>query len=248
MKTFILMIQFLTRIPIPIEIDVKEDSFIKGVAYYPIVGAVIGGINLGVYLLFQWLMPGSIPLMMVLLSNTMVTGAFHLDGIADTCDAIFSARKRERMLEIMKDSCVGTNGALALIFDLALRYLLLTELDHQLRLYAIMLAPIGAKTVVGLLIGISKYARKEGLAGLYLGKDKKLPSLLCILIGSVIFVCLLKVQGLLLMGSLVLCGLFFKRRMDKILGGMTGDTFGAANEIIEIVCLIVLNSALINWI
>jgi len=241
MKNFILMIQFLTRIPIPITIDVKEDSFVKGVAYYPLVGVIIGFINAGVYLLTSNVIGGAFPIVCVLLANTLVTGAFHLDGIADTCDGIYSARPKEQMLEIMKDSRVGTNGAIALIFDYIFRYVLLSTIPSSFILYAIILAPIAAKTQVGLLIYISKYARKKGLAGLYLDKMTKLPTVICMIIGITIFGVTLRIKGLILVGVYTIFSLLFKRYIYKRIDGMTGDTLGAANEVIEILALFTFN-------
>lgn len=242
MKNFILMVQFLTRIPIKMEIDVKEDSFIKGVAYYPLIGIIIGGYNLLVYGLLNLIFQGEtmmlLKMMMVVLANTMITGGFHLDGLADTCDAIYSARPREQMLEIMKDSRLGTNGALALIFDLGLRLVLLNGTGSVV--LAILLPPIGAKTVVGFLIAISKYARERGLAGLYLGRPEKMPSTICVIIGILLYGVFFHVAGLILICGLLFVGYLLKIYIDKILGGMTGDTFGAINEVIEIVALIAI--------
>lgn len=242
MKNFILMVQFLTRIPIKKEIDVKEDSFIKGVAYYPLVGVIIGGYNLLIYGFLNLVFHGEtmmlFKMMMVVLANTMITGGFHLDGLADTCDAIYSARPREQMLEIMKDSRLGTNGALALIFDLGLRVILLSGTGSIV--LAILLPPIGAKTVVGFLIAISKYAREKGLAGLYLGRPEKLPSVVCVMIGTILYGVFFQFTGLFLMCGLLFVGYLLKIYMDKILGGMTGDTFGGVNEVIEIVALIAI--------
>ena len=121
MKIFILMIQFFTRIPINKELDIKREDFSKGIIYFPLVGLLVGCVNGLVYFMTSKVLGGWIPLIALLISNIFVTGALHLDGLADTCDGLFSARKKEKMLEIMRDSRIGTNGAIALFVSLLLK-------------------------------------------------------------------------------------------------------------------------------
>lgn len=240
MKHFILTLQFLTRIPIPITIDIKEDSFTKGVAYYPLVGGIIGLINVLVFLLFNQITTDYIAIAMVLLANTMVTGAFHLDGLADTCDGIYSSRTKDRMLEIMKDSRVGTNGVLAIIFDLGLRFICLYALLDVNILWPLLLAPVGAKTCVALLLGISKYARKEGLASMYLNHMTKWPVIIALILGGSIFFVSIKFNGLVILLIMLVLSYLYRNYIYKKIDGMTGDTLGAANELLEIVCFILM--------
>lgn len=122
MKRLLFTIGFMTRIPIPFQMEMKEGDMEKGFVYFPIVGMIIGLVDMAVYLLFSKLLPEPMAIMLALLANLCVTGAFHLDGLCDTVDGIYSARTRERMLEIMKDSRIGTNGGIALVLDLAMKF------------------------------------------------------------------------------------------------------------------------------
>lgn len=238
MKALILTIQFLTRIPIPITIEVNDETFIKGVSFYPIVGFIIGGINGGIYLLASKIAEGFFPIICSVLSNILITGGLHVDGLADTCDGIYSARPREKMLEIMKDSRLGTNGALAICFDLLFRLSLLWILPQSIRIYMILVTPILAKTVVALLLRISAYARKSGLAGMYLGKMRTSPVAAAFIFGGFLSYWIIGLKGVLLILILCIGAILFEKYMQNKLGGMTGDTLGAANELFEIISLL----------
>ncbi len=116
MKTLILLIQFFTRIPLPVQINMDEINLKKGSALLPFVGVIIGAWNWLIFTLVALLMPLPVAIIAGLFAEIIITGGFHVDALADTADGLFSSRKRERMLEIMKDSRVGANGVIAICF------------------------------------------------------------------------------------------------------------------------------------
>ena len=121
-KRFLLTLGFMTRIPVNVNLgEVKDEDMHKGFLYYPVVGLIIGLIDMVVYLLVCLVLPEIYGIIFALLANFFVTGAFHLDGLSDTADGIYSARTKERMLEIMKDSRIGTNGGIAMCLDIMLK-------------------------------------------------------------------------------------------------------------------------------
>lgn len=199
MKSVVLMLQFFTRIPINTEIEIKDDSFSKGIVYFPFVGLVIGLINALVYFGFSKVLSGVMPLVMVTLANILVTGALHLDGLADTCDGIFSARSKERMLEIMKDSRVGTNGAIAIFFDLAMRIILMNGICVNGRLKLILVTPIISRTMLTVLIYLSsKNGRGGGLGNLFIEKVNFNRAIIALIIGTLLATMLLGLSGLVI--------------------------------------------------
>lgn len=118
-KLFWATLSFLSRLPVPERwsqgLDI--DRYVRGIVTFPVVGALLGLLSGLVFLAVQaWC---GIPLaaLFAVLALALLTGGFHLDGLADTCDGVFSARRRERMLEIMRDSRLGTHGGLALILS-----------------------------------------------------------------------------------------------------------------------------------
>ena len=121
MKGFLLLLSFMTRIPMP-KIDYDEEKLGKSMKLFPLVGIVIGFILLFFSIVFSYVLSNlsfsaflPIIILVVILTDLISTGALHLDGLADTFDGIFSYRSKHKMLEIMKDSRLGSNGALALI-------------------------------------------------------------------------------------------------------------------------------------
>lgn len=235
MKNFILMLQFLTRIPINITIDVDDNSFKKGIVYFPLVGLVVGILNALVYLLFIRFFPALITSVFITLFNVCLTGAFHLDGLSDTCDGIYSSRTKERMLEIMKDSRVGTNGVVAIFFDLCLRILLLSSISKTDAVKAILVSAILSRTMLVLLSYISEYARKEGgLGNLYIGKITLKTTILAILIGTFLAAVILQWKAILVVLPVIIITFLYNKYMKSKIGGMTGDTLGAAVELTEI--------------
>lgn len=241
MRSFVLAIQFLTRLPINIKVNIEDDSFAKGVIYFPIVGLIVGLINACIYLLSSYILDGLFPIVCTILSNICVTGAIHLDGLADTSDGIFSARKRDRMLEIMKDSRIGTNGAIAIAFDLLLRLSILSHIPEQNIVWVLLLTPVSSKLVLPLLSKLSVYARAEGgMGALYMGKQTWSRTIGAVIIGAVIHYAVFGLKGLAAIAVvLVIVGLYRLYIYSK-LQGMTGDTLGAASELAEITFLLFL--------
>jgi adenosylcobinamide-GDP ribazoletransferase len=245
MKSLILAIQFLTRIPINIEIETKEDSFANSVLWFPVVGLLIGAFNALVYWLLSMVLPGMLPIVCTVLANVCITGALHVDGLADTCDGIFSARKRDKMLEIMKDSRIGSNGSLAIVFDMLIRIAILLSIPADKVIWVIFAAPIASRALIPLLMKLSIYARAEGgMGGLFLGKQTWNRTLIAFAAGMIMVWASLNFVGLASFAVAMLAIILYRSYIYSKIQGMTGDTIGAGNEIAEIVFLL---SAAIIW-
>lgn len=238
MKKFILMIQFFTRIPINMEIDIKEDDFAKGIVYFPVVGLVIAIFNVLTYLLFSKISTGLLPIVMTVLANVLITGALHVDGLADTCDGIYSARKKERMLEIMKDSRLGTNGAVAILFDLILRITLLSSVSETNIIKVILLTTIISKTMVAILAYISP-KRENGLGSLFVGKVSIKNMLTTLFICGISTFLNFGYMAFIIIGLNIVLMIIFRNYILKRLGVISGDILGAANEVSEIFILVI---------
>lgn len=241
MKSFILTLQFLTRIPINISVDVKEEDFIKGVMFFPIVGLIVGIINIIIYRLCSLIMPPQAAIVGTVLSNILITGALHIDGLADTCDGIFSSRSRERMLEIMKDSRIGTNGAVAVFFDLALRIVLLLSINETHIIKTLIISPILSRTIMVVLMHYSVYARTEGgLGNIFIGKIGLKDTISTVIIAAIISSTLFGYKAILVMVLNLIIMIIYKSYIFKKIGGMTGDTLGAGNEISELLVILTI--------
>lgn len=245
MKSLILAIQFLTRVPININIETKENSFADSVLWFPAVGMIVGTFNALIYLLSAKVLDGMLPIVCAVLANVCITGALHVDGLADTCDGIFSARKKERMLEIMKDSRIGSNGTLAVVFDILIRVAILLSISSDKVIWLIFAAPIASRALMPLLMKLSVYARAEGgMGGLFLGKQSWSRTLAAFVVGMFIVWLSLNSAGLASFAVAMLTIILYRSYIYSKIQGMTGDTIGAANEIAEIVFLL---TAVIIW-
>jgi adenosylcobinamide-GDP ribazoletransferase len=119
---FLVATQFLTRLPTPVWADYQTNWLPQSTRYFPLVGVLVGGINVGVWwVLGSWL-PVSVTVGLMLAVSLLVTGAFHEDGFADSCDGFGGATTPDRVLAIMKDSRIGAYGAIGVCVMLGLKW------------------------------------------------------------------------------------------------------------------------------
>ncbi|ALX94624.1 adenosylcobinamide-GDP ribazoletransferase [Serratia fonticola] len=247
LRLFWATLQLMTRIPLPASWTqgLAMDNYQRGIVGFPLIGLIVGAIGGAVFtLLAPWC---GVPLaaLSYVLALALVTGAFHLDGLADTCDGVFSARTREKMLEIMRDSRLGTNGGLALIFIVVTKVLVISELALRgvPMLATLAAAGVACRSLVVLMMYRQPYAREgNGLGNLYIGKISGGQTLFTLALGAAL-VALLghgHGQGLFALGCALIAVLLLRAYLRRRLGGQTGDTLGAAIEIAELIFLLAL--------
>jgi len=239
-KRLVLAMQFMTRLPIPIEIDVEKREFYRTASYFPVVGIVIGSILSLLYFALKNFFSREIVMTFIVAFSYVLTGAMHIDGLSDTFDGLFSNKDKSKMLEIMRDSRLGTNGVLAAIFIVVLKILFLTNIHENITLTALLITPIIGRLSIVFSMMISKSARGgEGLGGLMLGKVgiREFAIAFVISIATSYFILPLAVFVKILTISLFVTYIVSKYISLRI-GGMTGDTLGAVNELAELTALI----------
>ncbi len=255
MRRFLITLGFMTRIPVSQTLEYREGDLEKGIVWFPIIGLLLGAIAAILYGFFSVFLPKELAVILAILTNLCLTGAFHLDGLCDTVDGIYSARTKERMLEIMKDSHIGTNGVVALVLDLAWKYIGIYY--SRVPMLTILLLPVAGKMIQGILGYKAKYPRKEGL-GLFVGTVTRGRIWICYGIGVMFLsVGMSVMQGVqarttahLLYGGvlgigislvLLLFAIWFRKYIEKKIDGITGDVMGAGSELSEMVFLLLLN-------
>jgi adenosylcobinamide-GDP ribazoletransferase len=232
LKRFILMFQFFTRLPITVDMKVATLDFGKGLIFAPIVGFGIGGVLAGAMYLLDMLFPLYVSAIIIVIIYIIITGGLHLDGLGDTFDGIFSNRPKERILEIMRDSRVGTNAVLAVISVLALDTALICSADKGAIYKMLLLMPVAGR--VGSLVGagVSKYARMgEGLGKSfieYCGVKEIIIGLIPFLL---IFYCVGGIPGLVIAIPTALLPIITVKLLGHKIGGATGDILGAVCEL-----------------
>jgi adenosylcobinamide-GDP ribazoletransferase len=235
-KRFVLMIQFLTTIPIRVNLNVTNEDFGKGLVFAPAVGLLLGGILGCAALLAEKVFSGYITAVLMLVLYILLTGGLHLDGLGDTFDGLFSNRSRERMLEIMRDSRVGTNAVLAIGCVLLLNTVLLSGSPI---IKVLLLMPVAGRvgSVVG--AGVSTYARRgEGLGKSFIDVCGWKEIVMGVLVGGIIFFAAAGVKGLVLTGIAAISALVLVKFFSRKIGGATGDILGAVCELNQTVFLL----------
>jgi cobalamin 5'-phosphate synthase/cobalamin synthase len=252
--------QFLTRLPVPVTVPFDERTLKASVVWYPAVGLVVGALLSAAGAIGSMLLPPLAASAIVVAVWLALTGGLHLDGLMDTADGLLSHRSRERMLEIMKDSRVGAMGVIAGCLQLLLKFALLTGWTGEVRLAPWLLlpaVPAFSRAFLAAAIAGWPYARAEGagLGGLYRGVTRRhasgaaaLAALLALPLAIAAYgpARLLEaaVAAALLAAVAYAAGLLLARRIARKLGGLTGDTYGALNELLETVLLLVMSMAI----
>ncbi|MCZ8239622.1 MAG: adenosylcobinamide-GDP ribazoletransferase [Leptospiraceae bacterium] len=205
--------------------------------YFPLVGLVIGVILSLIYYYSFSFLGNWLAVWFVLGFSILLTGAFHEDGFADTCDGLGGGWTLERKLEIMKDSRLGTYGTLGLIFLIGFKYLILSSYDKEFGWKAILIGSILSRTIIVPLSFTLKYMGQTGI-------DKPMPSqvtkwkaLTTVCIGWVLVSFVLGREPFLwftliaIFILLLFLSHFFLKSQIK---GYTGDTLGAVNQVMEV--------------
>ena len=243
-RLYFAILSFMSRLPVPARWSqgVAVERYVGGIVMFPPVGLLLGALAGLVFVLCERWSGAPLAAFFSVLTLALLTGGFHLDGLADTCDGVFSARTRERMLTIMRDSRLGTHGGLGLFFVLLGKVLVLNELavrGHAM-LPTIACACVAGRSAAVLLMYRQRYAREEGLGNLFIGKVTGKQSAVTLLLGALLCGLLLTGAGvgafLLTLAAVFLLGQALKRT----LGGQTGDTLGAAIELGELLFLLAL--------
>ncbi len=230
------MIQFFTRIPIRLQLDVQTEDFSKGAKWLPFVGLIIGSALAGLDLLIAPRLSPFTTAILLVFAEVFLTGGLHLDGLSDSFDGLYSNRDKARILEIMKDSRLGANGALALLAFVMIKTALLMELPMGPGRTTILLAfPIFARWAIVIASAISPYAREKGMGNLFIGKLTS---------STVIFASIFTALTMILepalgvfYGVTVVFANLYCRHTKKIIGGMTGDTLGALIELTSVLLI-----------
>jgi adenosylcobinamide-GDP ribazoletransferase len=234
----VLALGLLTRVPV-IRGAVDPRDLSRAAAWFPVVGLLVGAAVGGVHALALLVLPGGPATVLALVAGILLTGALHEDGLADTADALGATVSRERRLEIMRDSRVGTYGALAVVLPLLLAYAVLSPLDGESFAEAVIVAHVLARwsTLPQALLLPPARADGSGAAvrvgplGLVLGTA---------FAAGVTLLAAGPAAGAAAFGGAVVLGLACGLYVRRTLGGVTGDTLGAVNKLTEVQTYLVL--------
>lgn len=222
------MLQFTTRLPLPHTGDIQEKDLQEGMKYLPLAGSFIG---VAVWLFYRIILVFDpiVAAVAAVLAEVVITGGLHLDGLADTFDGLYSNKTGKEMLEVMKDSRLGTHGVLAVAGVLLLKVALVNAISNP---GALLIMPVFSRLAMVYGAAFSKSARQEGLGYVFIegvGKRDALFASVLTLLAAFYF---LGFAGAVAVLAVILAvSLWFIEVCSLKIGGMTGDTLGALGEI-----------------
>jgi adenosylcobinamide-GDP ribazoletransferase len=243
--------QFLTRVPVPSAGGFQPRRLSESLRYFPLVGGLVGLLTVTVWWLSSHWFPRAIAVGLMLAASLLVTGAFHEDGFADTCDGLGGGQTRERALAIMKDARIGAFGAVGLIVLMGLKWSALTALPVAAFPAIVVAAHVVSRWCAIGLVWALHYARAEGegksrafdgglsgaqwlLSGAIGMAAAAIPA---VWTGAVIHPALAAAAAVgfaVASGAAVAAAAYFRRRI----GGYTGDCLGAVQQVCELTFLL----------
>lgn len=243
LENFLLSVTFFSRIPLPESLGGRishEAKLTHAVGMFPVAGLVVAILPILVWAIASLALPATVSAILAVTASLILTGALHEDGLADCADGLGATRDKEKALEIMRDSRIGTFGALALVSSVLVRCAALATLSTGGGVVAILLAHSASRGAISIAMRLSQYARTEGLGKMASGTISDvafasalgIPLLLALLLGGFS-------GGLSVVIGFAMVWLILKY-LEHRLGGYTGDGLGAMQQICEITVLIAL--------
>ncbi|HTW87676.1 MAG TPA: adenosylcobinamide-GDP ribazoletransferase [Candidatus Binataceae bacterium] len=236
-----LALGFLTILPVLPRQSVDDESVAGSLRWFPLVGFALGGILSLEDLLLRSFLATALRSALLILSLAVLTGAVHLDGLADTADAFGAGRDRTRALEILRDSRIGSFGAIALFFVLALKILALSAVASRGRYLAICFVPAMARWAMVAVSYRLDYLRNDGAGAVILAGNGSHRMLIASATVALAIAMALSAKTLIIWAAAALAVILIRAFYVRWLGGVTGDLIGAAGEVIETLVLVAMS-------
>jgi adenosylcobinamide-GDP ribazoletransferase len=233
LSEFLVALQFLTIVRLRNALPFDESSLGRSGVFFPVVGFLLGLAVWGLDILLSLLAPLALANVFLIIALASLSRGFHLDGLADSADGLLGSADRQRSLAIMKDSRIGTFGALTLIGIVVVKLRALDLLSGVERTHALLLSPMFGRWACVVMAYAAPPAREEGLGALFVRgvqfREVMLASVFVLAIGLLI----MGFPNLLFFGLLTGLAWGATRYCERRLGGVTGDTMGAIGEVVE---------------
>lgn len=233
--SFFTAIRFLTVVPIHWKFSADQHLYQKSLYFFPVIGLLIGICGALSATFISPYFPQQVVVILALVYLAGITGCLHLDGLADSADGLLSAREKDTILVIMKDSRSGAMGVAVMVFVLLGKYAALSALSPAEFVLALCVMPLGGRCAIVFSMAILTYARPEGgLGNFFYSKNARLAALvaglsLCLPIFFAGWLFSLKIWV-----AVLLTLIFFSQLCKARIGGATGDTLGAVCELTEL--------------
>lgn len=237
---FLYALQFLTITPIPWRREVSPEELGRSAGYFPVVGLIIGLILVGLNWLFGLILPAAVVSALLIVSLVVITGVLHLDGFADTCDGIAGHKATEDRWRVMHDSRVGGFSIVGIVLLLLVKYVSLNSIPLPLMMTTLVLMPVISRWATVYAIFAYPYAKPSGLGKAFKQGTSWPRFTMATLIALAVAIGLAQLIGLAIMFLIWVMTVVMAAYLKSKFSGLTGDTYGAINEVAEVGVLILV--------
>ena len=222
--------------------EISPETLGRATAYFPVVGLIIGLILAVLNWLLLFILPAAVVNALLIVALVILTGAMHLDGLADTCDGIAGHKTTEERWQVMRDSRTGAFGVVGIVMVLLVKYVTLNSIPPVFMTVILIMMPVVSRWAMVYAIYVFRYARPSGL-GTAFKQATRWPQFTAATIIT-IAVSLALMPWFSLSGLVIIVGIliittalafYFRYKF----AGLTGDTYGAINELAEVMTLII---------
>lgn len=256
--SFFAALKFLTIIPVPWRRGASPEELGRSIGYFPVVGIIIGLILAGLNWLLGLLLPSIVVNALLIVSMVVISGALHLDGFVDTCDGIAGHKTVEDRWRVMHDSRAGAFGIVGVFLLLLIKYVSLNSVPENLLMVTLVLMPVVSRWAMVYTVFAYPYARPAGLGKIFKQEANWQRFTAATLIALAVAIGLARLAnmtyfylaGLVIMLSIWVIVVGMAAYLKHKFSGLTGDTYGAINEVTEVcvlilVCLLAYNQWLV---
>ena len=239
--SFLAAFQFLTSIPLPGRREVSPKELGRATTYFPIVGLIIGLILAGLNWLLSLILPSAVVNALLIVVLVVITGALHLDGFVDTCDGIAGHKAVEDRWRVMHDSRAGAFGIVGVVLLLLVKYVSLNSIPEVFMMATLIFMPVVSRWAMVYAIFAYSSARPPGLGTAFKQATRWPQFTAATIITFAVAVALFpffSITGLLLIFGIWIITALFSVYLKRKFAGLTGDTYGAINEIAEVIVLV----------
>lgn len=240
--SFVAALRFLTSIPLPGKRELPPKQLGKASSFFPVAGLVIGGILVLLNWLLDYILPPAVVNVMLIGALVVLTGAMHLDGLADTCDGIAGNKTVEERWAVMRDSRTGAFGVVGIVVVVLVKYVTLSSIPEEFFIVVLLFMPVVSRWAMVYAIFTYHYARQSGLGTAFKQSTRwpqfTIATVITFVIATGLFP-LFSLAGFIIIFGVWLVITLFALYLKHKFAGLTGDTYGAINEVAEVTALLI---------
>jgi len=229
---------FLTAIPI--RINFTHQHIGRSLAYFPVVGAILGALLVALDVMLRNVFPSLVVNALLMVAMILFTAALHLDGWMDCCDGLVGHKTLEARMRIMREPQVGAFGVAGGVMMILLKFVALASLTNPLRTLALFSVPVFSRWAMAYALYVYPYARADGKGNVFKENARRVDLIIATILALAFT---LPLAGYIAIAFLVLAWLItllVARFVMARIGGLTGDVYGALNELVEVTLWLLL--------